>query len=202
MKIRKSLIFTALGGVAVLAATADGIQTLFSEQQNHLVAEDNPSGKLMHAAIKSSRPANNDRKLLTISTAQTEQCNGDITLDGKTLLALPQQHFTTKHTWSEQAEEFSGPLLQDVLNLACPNTKVSRLTLTAINDYSVEMDFNKLQAYKPIVAHSVNGQRLSVRNKGPLWVMLPLDEFNELPPRSFDDMMIWQLSNISILSAN
>ena len=156
----------------------------------------------MHAAIKSSRPANNDRKLLTISTAQTEQCNGDITLDGKTLLALPQQHFTTRHTWSEQAEEFSGPLLQDVLNLACPNTKVSRLTLTAINDYSVEMDFNKLQAYKPIVAHSVNGQRLSVRNKGPLWVMLPLDEFNELPPRSLDDMMIWQLSNISILSAN
>lgn len=202
MNIGKNSIFTAIGAIAVLAATAGGIQFLFSEQQEQLAAQAKPSNNLMHASINNSEPADNNRKLLTVSTAQVKQCNGDMALDGKALLALPQQRFTTKHTWAEQAEEFSGPLLKDVLSLACPNIKVSRLMLKAINDYSVEMDFSKLQAYKPIIALSVNGQRLSIRNKGPLWVMLPVDEFAELPPRSLDDMMIWQLSDINILSTD
>ncbi len=202
MKHKKNLIITAIGAIAVLGTTAGGIQLLFSKGKTNSAGNERAPANLMHASIGNRQAADASNKLLNINTAQASQCNGDIALDAKALLALPQQRFATKHTWAEQAETFSGPLLQDVLSMACPNTQISRLMLRAINDYSVEMDFNKIRHYKPIIALSVNGKRLSVRNKGPLWIMLPIDEFTELPPRSLDDIMIWQLSDISILSTN
>ena len=137
--------------------------------------------------------------LLNIQAANNSGCNNTIELNDEKLLALPQQQFVTHHSWSSEAESFSGPLLQDVLATTCNNTK--KLKLTALNDYAIDMDFTEVKKYQPIVALSVNGKRLSVREKGPLWVMLPLDD-HKLNDQSMDGMMIWQLSDITILQAD
>lgn len=200
MKIKKGTTLVALGALTLLTATAISAKFFLSEPQqaaNSSAKPPAPAAKILKASTSGSQIAGN---LLTINTGQLKHCNDNITLDEQALLSLPQQQFKTTHTWSENAEEFSGPLLNDVLNLACPD--VAHLMLTAINDYSIEMNFNEMRNYKPIVALSVNGQRLSIRNKGPLWVMMPLDQFTELPPRSLDDMLIWQLSDITVLSTN
>lgn len=205
MKPGKKTLFIAIGAAAVLAVTAVGIHQLMSGQQKKITASKAPppATNLLKASINNvqtnkARPGTG-QPLLRISTNQLQQCKGDISLSEKALLSLPQQSFKTKHSWSENAEIFSGPLLKDVLNLACQNT--SQLMLRAINDYTVKMDFNEIRQYKPIVALSVNHQRLSIRNKGPLWIMMPIDEFQD-PPSNLNEKMIWQLSDISILSTN
>lgn len=138
--------------------------------------------------------------LLSIRGITNSGCNGDVQLNNEQLLALPQQQFVTHHSWSDEAESFSGPLLQDVLDTTCSNTK--KIKLTALNDYAIDIDFSKLKQYQPIVALSVNGKRLSIREKGPLWVMLPLDDHKDIDERSLDGMMIWQLSDIQVLKAD
>jgi len=138
--------------------------------------------------------------ILSILTAKESGCHtSHIQLNETALMALPQQEFTTNHTWSETADTFRGPLLKDVLELACNNTQT--LNLKAINDYSIRMDFTMAQPLEPIVAHTVNGKRLSVREKGPLWVMISTDQ-HKVAPKSLDAMMIWQLSDITILNAD
>ena len=137
--------------------------------------------------------------LLSIQALENSGCASTKQFNSAQLLALPQQQFVTKHSWSEEAETFSGPLLEDVLNTTCNNTQ--KIKLTALNDYAIDMDFSEVKKYQPIIALSVNGKRLSIREKGPLWVMLALDE-HKIKDRSLDGLMIWQLSDIEILETN
>ncbi len=138
--------------------------------------------------------------LLSIQAIENSGCDKANQLNDDKLLALPQQEFVTHHSWSDKAESFKGPLLRDVLNTTCRNTK--KIKLTALNDYAVDMDFSKLEKYQPILAMSVNGKRLSIREKGPLWIMMPLDKYKEIEASSMDGVMIWQLSDIKILKAD
>ncbi len=49
-----------------------------------------------------------------------------------------------------------------------------------------------------ILAWQDDGMTMRVRDKGPLWFILPLDQHPELRRSEFTDMMIWQLSAIDI----
>ena len=138
--------------------------------------------------------------LLEVQANPELYCKKGITLTAEELLALPQVTFTTKHSWSTAADTFSGPSLETVLELVCPD--VERLYLKALNGYSINLDFSKIKSYKPIIAIKVNGKRIRVREKGPLWIFIPFDEFKALPERSLDEAMIWQLYHITILSKN
>ena len=138
-----------------------------------------------------------DNTVLVLQTADSSGCDKTVQLDESSLLALPQQQFTTHHSWSEQAETFTGPLLEDVLNVVCGGA--SKINLKALNDYSIDIDFTYAKSLKPIVAHSINGSRLSVRDKGPLWLMVPSDDL-KVVSKELDGMLIWQLSDIVVIN--
>lgn len=141
-----------------------------------------------------------DDTLLSIQVAQDSDCNSSgALLTEEHILALPQQQFTTLHKWSPVAQTFSGPLLEDVLNIYCKD--VTSIELSALNNYSLTLDFKLTKQYQPIVAHSINGNRLSIRDKGPLWVMIDHERHN-IKKKNLEGMMIWQLSDIMILSAD
>jgi len=182
----------ALGGViSIVAFSLIGGKLLSSKTANIGIS----TASITEAVTRDTK----QDTLLNIQTAKNSGCSNNIELNDEKLLALPQQQFVTHHSWSSEAESFSGPLLQDVLATTCDNT--SKLKLTALNDYAIDMDFTEVKKYQPIVALSVNGKRLSVREKGPLWVMLPLDQ-HKLNDKSLDGLMIWQLSDITILQAD
>lgn len=141
----------------------------------------------------------NDNTLLLLQPGTQSGCNTTTQLTEADLLALPQHQFTTHHSWSEQAETFSGPLLEDILKLACTHT--AHISLSALNDYAIDLDFARAKSLKPIVAHTVNGKRLSIREKGPLWVMVPADDL-KITPSDLDEMLIWQLSKIIIIKTD
>ncbi len=45
----------------------------------------------------------------------------------------------------------------------------------------------------------MDGKRLTVRDKGPYWLVYPRDEFTELKDARFDHRWAWQLKEISII---
>lgn len=119
-----------------------------------------------------------------------------LTLSLADLQQLPQQRYTTTNPWVKEPRTYQGPLLSDVLKLA--KAKSSRITLVALNDYHVNMNFAPLEKFKPILAWSENGKRMTIPRRGPLWVMFPVDKYPQLKNQRYNSYMIWQLHKIIV----
>ena len=116
--------------------------------------------------------------------------------DLRTLENLPQHTFTTMTPWSDQPIRFSGPLLRTVL--AAVGTHGHNIRATAINDYRIDIPMQDTIRFDMIVATRMNGERMSVRDKGPLFVVYPFDSLSELQQARYYERSIWQLKSIEI----
>jgi hypothetical protein len=119
--------------------------------------------------------------------------DGVLHLDLLTLESLPQHQFTTMTPWSHQPIRFQGPLLRDVLKLAGAEGKT--LVATAINDYRVHIPVNDAMRFNMIIATRMNGQYMSIRDKGPLFVVYPFDKHPQLKQARYYERSIWQLKS-------
>ena len=52
--------------------------------------------------------------------------------------------------------------------------------------------------YDVILAVLRDGEPMSVRDKGPIWVIYPMDDHAELRDDSFNGRLVWQLKNIAV----
>lgn len=112
------------------------------------------------------------------------------------LEALPQHSFTTMTPWAQQPLQFSGPLLRDVLQAA--GAQGQHLVARALNDYSVQIPVQDALSYDMVVATRMNGQPMSVRQRGPLFVVYPFDSKPELKSATYIERSIWQLHAIEV----
>jgi hypothetical protein len=109
------------------------------------------------------------------------------------LLALPQVTIRTKTEFSDGVVEFVGPLARDAVALIDAGTATS-VHLVAANDYSINIPLSDFTNYDVILAMQANGKRLSLRDKGPIWLMYPLDDHTELQDPVYNIRLIWQLT--------
>jgi len=134
-----------------------------------------------------------ERTLLEIN-ASSEGINKKYTLEA--LLTLPQYDVQTKLPWTQEAHIYSGPYLKDVLQSA--KVEGGQLTLEALDYYSVSLDFQKIAKFNPILALKKDGKALTIRSKGPIWLILPIDDYPQLNAAIYNDYMVWHLVKISV----
>jgi hypothetical protein len=135
--------------------------------------------------------------VLTVSGAVSQPNVGkDAVFTMEALTKLPQVSFTTKTPWYDQPVKFTGPLLKDVL--AAAGAKGEKISLWALNDYHIEMPSADVRAYPVVIARLMNDKPMSVREKGPLFVVYPYDTHSELNTELYFTRSIWQLSKIII----
>jgi hypothetical protein len=153
-------------------------------------------------AISDTLPAPTGTVLLTISgdlDHQTEDATaGTVTLDLDILKSLDAKTFTTSTIWVEGDVEFAGVSLRDVLDYAGATSTV--IGAIASNDYKVEIPADGVSADAPIVAYLMNGDEMSARGKGPLWIVYPYDDDAKYRTEVIYSRSIWQLDRIE--SAN
>ena len=111
--------------------------------------------------------------------------------------ALEDQVIRTRTDFTDGVSEFEGPLVVDVLRLA-GRGGWETARMVAANDYAIEIPVSDFETYGVILAHTMNGVRLSRRDKGPYWVMYPLDGFKELDDPVYNNRLIWQLTTIEL----
>ncbi|GAB5445218.1 putative pterin-binding protein [Gymnodinialimonas sp.] len=111
--------------------------------------------------------------------------------------ALEQVTITTTTIWTEGEVTFTGPSLSDVLEAAGSSGDV--LTLTALNDYAIEMPAPAEGDPFPIVATRLDGAPMSVRDKGPFWIVFPYDSDPAFQTETIYAQSIWQLDRIEAL---
>ncbi|QDL94160.1 hypothetical protein FDP22_20105 (plasmid) [Paroceanicella profunda] len=135
--------------------------------------------------------------MLTLSNASLPAGPNTVALDEQALLDMPQVSVNTSNEFVDGVTEFTGPLARDVIGLIGRGT-ATKARLTAVNDYTVELDLAEFEKYDVIFALAMNGERLSLRDKGPIWVIYPMDDYAELQDPSYNNRLIWQLVKVEL----
>lgn len=112
------------------------------------------------------------------------------------LLAFPQHEITTNLPWTEEKHTYSGPYLEDVLQAS--QVAGQWLSIEALDKYKVDVNFEKIKEFKPILALKRDGKLLTIRTKGPIWLILPVDYHSELSAALYNDFMVWHLVRIGV----
>jgi hypothetical protein len=135
--------------------------------------------------------------ILTVSGAiSNTNGEGKAALDLDMLKALPVASFKTKTTWTEGEKTFTGVSLQALL--AAVGSSGTLAKAIALNDYGVEIPVSDAVADGPIVAYLMDNQPMSVRDKGPLWIVYPFDAKPEYRTEATYAKSIWQLARIEL----
>jgi hypothetical protein len=135
-------------------------------------------------------------ELLVIRNA-TAPAQAEVRFSEADLLALPQVTVRTRTEFTDGVTEFVGPLARDVIAFIEAGAATTA-HLVAANDYAVDIPFSDLVDYDVVLALQVDGERLTIRDKGPIWLMYPLDDHAELQDPMYNNRLIWQLTVIEL----
>lgn len=108
---------------------------------------------------------------------------------------LPVIVIETTTPFTDGRQRFAGVALHAVLGEVEPNAV---LLLRALNDYVVSIPVAEITEQVPIIAYERNGTRMSVRDKGPLWVIYPFDDGPDYQNELSYSRSIWQLVEITV----
>jgi hypothetical protein len=135
--------------------------------------------------------------VLTVSGKVAKaNANDRAVFDMAMLEHLPQHSFTVKTPWYPEPRKFTGPLLRDVL--AAAGARGHSLKAVALNDYVVDIPFEDAQRHDVIVARLLDDKPMTVREKGPLFIVYPFDSKPELRNAVYFSRSAWQLKAIQV----
>lgn len=112
------------------------------------------------------------------------------------LQALDPVTVETTTIWTDGVQTFVGVELATLLAVLGAEGRV--LKASAINDYAVEIPVSDAVPGGPIIAYLSNGAPMSVRDKGPLWVIYPFDASPAYQTEEIYSRSIWQLDRIEV----
>ncbi len=111
------------------------------------------------------------------------------------LRALPRAQIKTTTPWHDGEQTFEGVPLAALLEHLGAQGKM--LQVMALNKYKTEIPVSDV-SHAPILAYMRNGEPMSVRDKGPLFVIYPYDRNPELKSERYFSRSAWQVRSIAI----
>lgn len=153
---------------------------------------------LVSPLLAQTLAAPQEEVLLTVSgnvanTNTTDTAQLDLAL----LESLDRTTIETSTIWTEGTQIFEGvslSVLVDALGL-----EGQTLRATAINDYAVDIPMSDAVEGGAIVAYKLDGAKMSVRDKGPLWIVYPYDSNADFRTEVIYSRSIWQLNRIEAI---
>jgi hypothetical protein len=135
--------------------------------------------------------------LLSITGAVTET-NADhaAEFDLAMLEGFEAVEIQTTTIWTEGVQTFVGVELDDLLDAI--GAEGDTLRAIAANDYAVDIPVADAIDGGPIIAYRRNGEPMSLREKGPLWIVYPFDSSPEYQSELIYSRSIWQLNRIEV----
>lgn len=116
--------------------------------------------------------------------------------DLKALEGLGITKLTTSTPWTEGKRVFEGVRLRDLLQAV--GADGATITPVALNDYKLDIPREDFDKYPVILAYRMDGEELRVRDKGPLWIVYPRDDFPELDNRLIRSRWVWQVKELMV----
>ncbi|MFH0257441.1 hypothetical protein ACGRL8_10525 [Vibrio rumoiensis] len=132
--------------------------------------------------------------LLTLESASGQR----ISLTREELESLPQTTFTTSTPWTKGIHSYQGPKLNLIIDkLSQP---LNGIRIYALNGYSYDIGIKDLQKYPFVLALQQDSKNMTLRNKGPLWVLVPFDQNPKfISDEKLLNQSVWQVNKIRAL---
>lgn len=131
-----------------------------------------------------------------VLTLTGKMLEGEIVLSREDLSALPQQTLVTSTSVTDGRATFEGFLLRDLLEAY--NARGKMVVARALNDYKMEIPYSDFERFDVLGALSMDGETLSPRDKGPIWIVYPRDDHAELQDIRYDTRWVWQLVSLHV----
>ena len=129
-----------------------------------------------------------------------QSASGDVLAERRLSLdeldALPQLTVETSTPWTDGKNAFSGLSLADLAALA-PAGEVISADLVALNDYMASVPAEDWQSLPLVLASRMNGKTIPVYEKGPFWLIYPVDELDKPLAQAYVARMVWQVASIT-----
>jgi hypothetical protein len=112
------------------------------------------------------------------------------------ILALPAHSISTSTSWTPKST-FTGPLLADILKKV--GAYGDHVEVHTYDDYTYTVPVSDTNRYGVIIAYSMNGQRLTISDFGPLFMIYPRDTYpEELTGALADAKFVWQIKALIV----
>lgn len=123
--------------------------------------------------------------------------DGRVELDLGRLQAIGTDDIVTSSIWTEGTHRYTGVMMDDLISAL--GIGGGTLHLHALNDYSVDFPVAEATPGAPILSYQMDGTNMTVRDKGPIWVMFPFDDSADYRTDTNFSRSIWQLDRIDVL---
>ncbi|MEP2530362.1 oxidoreductase [Shimia sp.] len=138
-----------------------------------------------------------ENAVLTVSgNLPIAQEDGNIQFSLDELQAMGTVTFETTTPWTDGVQTFEGVPLAALVSAL--QLEYGFLEATAVNDYSVNFPVDEAMAEGPVVSFLRNGKPMSLRDKGPLWIVYPYDSDADYRTEIVYSRSIWQLDRIVV----
>lgn len=118
--------------------------------------------------------------------------------DLEMLEALKGRKASMETPWTKGKTEFQGPLLSAILDAAGADGKL--LKVKALNDYTSDVPVTDARDFDTIFAVRMNSKLMSVRDKGPLFLIYPFDKNPELYNEKYFSRSVWQIMEVEVVN--
>ncbi|WP_394177423.1 molybdopterin-dependent oxidoreductase [Yoonia maritima] len=139
----------------------------------------------------------NDVVLTASGELAVTNVNDTAQFDMDMLMAMDSTVIETSTIWTDGVQEFEGVQLHVLLERL--GVTSGTILATAINDYTIEIPVEDAVVDGPMIAYKLNQEFMSVRDKGPLWVVYPYDDNTDYRSEVTYSRSIWQLDRIEFV---
>lgn len=102
----------------------------------------------------------------------------------------------TSTPWNEGVVDFEGVPIEQLLEQA--GVSGTTATVTALNDYSVDIPVADFAQFDVILATRRDGAHMPVDDQGPFFVIYPFDSDPALQGQPYHGRAVWQVKEISV----
>ena len=135
--------------------------------------------------------------ILTVSgTVDHAEADGAARFDHATLARIGTTTLKTTTPWTEGVTTFEGVLARDLM--AALDAAGESVVAVALNDYEKEIPVSDFHDRDVLLAWSIDGRRMRVRDKGPLWIIYPNKSGADSQSLETRSRMIWQLHELRV----
>lgn len=154
---------------------------------------------MSRAQVAMEQPSGEIILQVTGPLLQTNDGDGAI-FDIAMLRAISNDRLETTTRWTSGMQVFEGIWLHRLMTYL--GAEGSDIDVTAFNDYTARIPGEDIIPGGAFLAHSMNGEPMSPRDKGPLWVVYPYDSDSHWRTEIINHRSVWQVHKIQIIKAD
>jgi hypothetical protein len=121
---------------------------------------------------------------------------GEMNLTLAEIEAMGTARIVTTTPWHDGRVTFEGvPMARFLEAVGAHGTSAH---VQALNDFSIDIPLSDLTRFEAIMAFKTDGNYMEIADKGPLFIVFPYDDVEEVRNAQFHARSVWQIHSIEI----